>query len=183
MTISTSVITPCCNGCITAIPGGVFPAMACAACPMATTAPLCEEYARMDGSLRMIPSPFRYITVLTVPRSTAISSANNLLYDQDLIIRIDTPLPVCCTDPRRHTIHSFQKTEPKKTHPIRGVSAGSRHLGEWGMARNSSPTTTAETYSSAPPECSSPWRAVFPVLTTSTRMMRNATDPRIAGMM
>ena len=74
---SKSAMTPSLSGRTARMPSGVRPSMRLASSPMPLILPVAFSMATTDGSLRTMPSPFTYTSVLAVPRSTAISFAGS----------------------------------------------------------------------------------------------------------
>ncbi len=70
---STSAITPSFSGRTAVIPSGVRPSIRFASRPIPLMVLVAFSIATTEGSLRTIPSPLTYTSVLAVPRSTAMS--------------------------------------------------------------------------------------------------------------
>src|SRR4051812_10120375 len=71
--MATSAITASRMGRTAWIPSVVRPSMRLASRPIARTLPVRRSTATTEGSLSTIPWPFTWMSVLAVPRSTAIS--------------------------------------------------------------------------------------------------------------
>ncbi len=75
--ISKSAMTPSLSGRTATMLPGVRPIIFLASAPTARMPPVLVLMATTDGSLRTIPRPLTYTSVLAVPRSTAMSRPMN----------------------------------------------------------------------------------------------------------
>ena len=75
--ISKSAITPSLRGRTATMLPGVRPIIFLASAPTARMPPVFVLMATTDGSLRTMPRPLTYTSVLAVPRSTAMSRPMN----------------------------------------------------------------------------------------------------------